>query len=164
MAEGQIAFAMAGRVRSGRPGLRSALRFPGIRGADPSRLELQVRDAGAELVDRVGPIVLTRSRGAPLGWQIADARPDLVMGILAVEPNGPPVYDVVRGLDGFGVGVMSRPWGLTLAPLTYSPPVGSAHELTFVYQTEATSPDLAPYWLQAEPAKRLPNLARTGWQ
>ena len=43
------------------------------------------------LADKIGPfIVLMHSQGGPIGWAIADARPDLVKAIVAVEPNGPP--------------------------------------------------------------------------
>src|SRR5438128_184448 len=44
-----------------------------------------------DLADRIGPfIVLMHSQGGPIGWAIADARPDLVKAVVAVEPNGPP--------------------------------------------------------------------------
>ena len=43
------------------------------------------------LADKLGPfIMLMHSQGGPIGWAIADARPDLVKAIVAVEPNGPP--------------------------------------------------------------------------
>lgn len=43
----------------------------------------------AELLDRIGPAILvTHSNGGPSGWLALDARPDLVKGVLAIEPNG----------------------------------------------------------------------------
>lgn len=129
--------------------------------ADGACLEHLVRRAGAELLERIGPSVLVaHSLGAPLGWQIADERPDLTRAMVAVEPTGPAVYDVVLGPGEFREGPMTRPWGLTQAPLTYAPPVGSPEELAFVPQAESDAPELARYWLQAEPARQLPNLAR----
>jgi pimeloyl-ACP methyl ester carboxylesterase len=54
------------------------------------------QSAGAALLDRIGPaILLTRSQAGAFGWLIADARPTLVKGIIAVEPFGPPFRDAV---------------------------------------------------------------------
>ena len=43
-------------------------------------------------------------------------------------------------------------------PLTYEPPVTAASPLSFVQQPKADAPDLAACWLQAAPARPLPNL------
>ena len=52
---------------------------------DIAALEGMMREAGAALLDRIGPaILLTHSQGGPFGWTIADARPKLVKGILAI--------------------------------------------------------------------------------
>ncbi len=57
----------------------------------PKQQELN-RNAGAALLDRIGPaILLTHSQSGAFGWPIADARPDLVKAIVAVEPSGAPV-------------------------------------------------------------------------
>ncbi len=43
------------------------------------------------LLAGIGPAVLvTHSQGGPLGWRVADAHPDLVRAVVAVEPSGPP--------------------------------------------------------------------------
>jgi pimeloyl-ACP methyl ester carboxylesterase len=129
--------------------------------ADGAAIERLVRHAGAELLDQIGPaILLAHSLGAPLAWQIADEQPELTRAIVAVEPTGPPVYDIVLGPEGFGEGPMARPWGITQTALTYAPPVASPDQLTFVRQREADSPELARYWLQEAPARQLVNLAR----
>src|SRR5690348_17939181 len=53
----------------------------------PKQQELN-RDAGAALLDRIGPaILLTHSQSGAFGWPIADARPNLVKAIAAVEPS-----------------------------------------------------------------------------
>ena len=50
-----------------------------------------VQNAGTALLDRIGPaIMFTHSQAGPFGWLLADARPKLVRGIVAVEPSGPP--------------------------------------------------------------------------
>lgn len=127
---------------------------------DGARTERLVRDAGAELLDRIGPAALiTHSLGASLGWQVADARPELVTSFVAVEPTGPAAYEVVPDEAGFGQGSLTRPWGVTQAPLTYEPPARSPGDLQFV-RCEPRALELSPYWLQAEPARQLVNLAR----
>jgi pimeloyl-ACP methyl ester carboxylesterase len=53
------------------------------------------RDAIIALLTKIGPaILLTHSQAGAFGWPVADARPDLVKAIVAVEPSGPPFYDV----------------------------------------------------------------------
>ena len=113
-----------------------------------------MQSAGAALLDRIGPaILLTHSQAGAFGWLIADARPKLVKGIIAVEPFGPPFRDAVLG-DG-----KARPWGLADIELTYDPPVKTPDELDIVQQERPDAPDLYPCWLQSEPARRLSNLA-----
>lgn len=120
------------------------------------------RAAGAALLDSIGPaILLTHSQSGPFGWQIADARPGLVKGIVALEPNGPPFvrleevgppeYRVEMGED--------RPWGVTATPLTYDPALLEGAELSYVREESAAAPAFVPCYAQRSPARRLPNLA-----
>ena len=58
---------------------------------DNRRTQRRNQDAGAALLDKIGPaIVLTHSQSGTFGWLIADARPQLVKAIIAIEPSGPP--------------------------------------------------------------------------
>jgi pimeloyl-ACP methyl ester carboxylesterase len=126
----------------------------------PKQQELN-RDAGAALLDKIGPaILLTHSQAGAFGWPIADARPKLVKAILAVEPSGPPVHDAnyLGAPTWFGEGPLTKPWGLSAVPLTYSPPVADPSELKFVEQDKAEAPDLMRCWRQQEPARQLVNL------
>jgi pimeloyl-ACP methyl ester carboxylesterase len=108
--------------------------------------------AGAELLDRIGPaILMTHSMGGPFGWLVADARPDLVKGIVAVEPMGPPFSQLPMGLGDLS-------YGLTAIPMTYDPPVASPTELRRETR-KAPRPGLTDCFAQKEPARRLPNLA-----
>jgi len=116
---------------------------------DITQSHLDCQAAGADLLDLIGPaILMTHSAGAPTGWLIADARPGLVAGIVAVEPTGPPF--AVRP-----IGALT--WGITAAPLTFDPPVERAEDI-------ATKERPAPFkgadacLVQNEPARRLPNL------
>ena len=123
--------------------------------------ELMMREAGSALLDRIGPaILITHSQGGPLGWTIADARPRLVKGIVAVEPNGAPLYEIkfTGAPDYFEDDVIARPWGITRHALTFSPPAATASEIKFVKQEQADGPGLVRCWLQAEPARQLTSL------
>ena len=125
----------------------------------PKQQELN-RDAGAALLDKIGPaILLTHSQSGAMGWPIADARPNLVKAIVAVEPSGPPVYDVVyKGApDYFSRGPLTKPWGITADPLAYAG-VSNASELAFVEQEKSDGPELLKCWKQKEPAHALTNL------
>jgi pimeloyl-ACP methyl ester carboxylesterase len=128
---------------------------------DLAALERMMREAGAALLDRIGPsILLTHSQSGPFGWTIADARPGLVRGILAIEPNGAPVYEVKFNgpPDYFEDDAVTRPWGITRGPLTFMPRVADAANMKFVRQERPDGPGLVRCWLQAKPARRLPNL------
>ena len=50
--------------------------------------------------------------------------------------------------------------GLGMVPIAYDPPLKSGEELVFVRQDKPDAPDLVRGWLQAEPARKLPNLAK----
>lgn len=127
--------------------------------ADASLVELQARASAALLLDKIGPATLvTHSQGAPLGWQIADACPERVTAIVAVEPNGPPFYDSHAGRDGLNDGKLSRPWGITAAPLTFDPPADSPDDLEIARQEVADGEGLARIWLQADAPRQLPHL------
>lgn len=121
------------------------------------------RDAGAALLDRIGEaILLTHSQSGTFGWLVADARPDLVKAIVAMEPSGPPVRDMIaKGApDWFEDGPLTKPYGLTAEPLAYDPPLASPDDLVFVRQDQADGPGLLRGWEQAEPARQLANLRR----
>lgn len=115
--------------------------------------ETMMRTAGAALLDRLGPsVLLTHSQAGLFGWLMADARPALVKGIVAVEPSGPPYKDKPDQPKP------SKPFGITETPLAYDPPVTETSPLTFELQATADGLDLAACWTQKEPGRRLANL------
>ena len=119
------------------------------------------RDALVALLDKIGPaILLVHSQAGAFGWPVADARPNLVKAILAIEPNGPPFYgvDFVGAPEYFREGALALAYGITAVPLAYSPPVADASQLAAVRQDKADGPDLVKCWMQKEPARQLPNL------
>ncbi len=119
------------------------------------------RDALVALLDKIGPaVVMTHSQGGAFGWPVADARPNLVKAILAIEPNGPPFYQVsfIGAPDYFKQGALALPYGITAVPLNYAPAVADAKELAFVEEEKADGPGLVKCYVQKEPARKLPNL------
>lgn len=122
------------------------------------------RDALVALLDKIGPaILLTHSQSGAFGWPVADARPNLVRAIVAVEPNGPPFY----GIENTGAPAwfrdaptMINKWGITAVPLTYAPSLATPADLAPVRQEKPDAPDLVRCWLQKTPAHSLPNLAK----
>ena len=106
------------------------------------------RQAGAELLDRIGPaIIITHSAGGPFGLLVAEARPNLVKATVIIEGAG----------SGFGGG---NRWGMSSVPVTYDPPVNDPAEIKTTYVANP-EPGVAGYYLQADPARKLPNLRNT---
>jgi pimeloyl-ACP methyl ester carboxylesterase len=127
------------------------------------------RDALLALLEKTGPaIILTHSQSGAFGWPVADARPDRVKAVVAVEPSGPPFYDVETGASStvpspdwsrYRQG-LSRPYGVTAVPLTYSPALQKPSDLAIEEQSAPDSPDVDRCWLQKSPARQLPNLQK----
>jgi pimeloyl-ACP methyl ester carboxylesterase len=122
------------------------------------------RDAIIALLEKIGPsILLTHSQSGAFGWPVADARPNLVKAIVAVEPNGPPFFNVenVAAPEWFrDVVPQARPWGITADPLGYVPAAAKASDLAIVQQGRPDGPDVVRCWMQASPARQLPNLQK----
>jgi pimeloyl-ACP methyl ester carboxylesterase len=119
-------------------------------------------EAGAALLDRIGKaVLLTHSQAGNFGWLIADRRPSLVKAIVAVEPNGPPVHDIeLLGAPAwFRDNPAFKEGGLCHLPLTYDPPLAPGERLAVVCEKQPQGPGLVRCWRQAEPARRLANLA-----
>jgi pimeloyl-ACP methyl ester carboxylesterase len=119
----------------------------------------------AALLDKIGPaIVIAHSQGGPFGWQLADARPQLVKALVALESEGPP-FENYAG-PPFDPSYIrpaanrNRPFGLTLLPIAYDPPIGDDASLLVRRNVSAPDAKLSSCILQAEPARRLVNLAR----
>jgi len=111
--------------------------------------------AVSALLDRIGPsILLTHSQSGPFGWLIADARPNLVKGIVAIEPSGPPFENSVNATG------KARAWGPTDISLTYDPPALNSKDLN-IEQEKPESDALFGCWMQRSPARRLVNLRNT---
>lgn len=133
--------------------------------ANGLKSEELVNPALIALLEKIGPsILLTHSQAGVFGWAVSDQRPDLVKAHVAVEPNGPTFYDIkFKGGEEWyeRVGELrARPYGITRVPLRFEPPVASPADLTVVQADQPAQPGKIRCWLQAEPARQLPNLAR----
>jgi pimeloyl-ACP methyl ester carboxylesterase len=120
-------------------------------------------DGVIALLEKIGPaILLTHSQSGATGWPVADAKPELVKAIVAVEPSGPPFFNVdnVPAPELFRDGDRQRPWGVTSGPLTYSPPAANASDLAIMRQEQPDDPDVSRCWMQKSPARQLPNLQK----
>lgn len=122
--------------RIGDPTLDQMVAGMGFFPADLAESQRLDQDRISRLLDRIGPAILvTHSASGPAGWLVADARPELVKAVVAIEPMGPPFGE-------FGPG-MKLDYGLAKAALTYDPPVSDTAAL------EAAEPG----------THKLPNLA-----
>lgn len=133
--------------------------------ASAQQTEALVDPALTALLETIGPAILvTHGQGGLFGWAVSDARPDLVRAHVAVEPNGPPFFDVrMRGGKDFYEKVgdgRARAYGITRVPLTFDPPVRSPEDLVVTQARAPTAEGRIRCWLQGEPVRALPNLAR----
>lgn len=131
--------------------------------ASSPEMEALNRHAVAALIDEIGPaIIQTHSQSGAYGWAIADERPHGVKAILAVEPSGPPVYDLeMTGAPDYfrDAPAPAKRWGITNGPIRYEPPLNDPAELAFVREATAEAPDCARCWRQRDPARTIPALA-----
>jgi pimeloyl-ACP methyl ester carboxylesterase len=119
-----------------------------------------VSEAGAALLDRIGPaVVITHSQAGPFGWGIGELRPDLVRAIVAVEPSGPPFASAPPPWGDGSPDRVTRPYGLTTTPLTYAPALSSPDDLSKVW-TPSADPELTGCWSQAGTPRRLAHLSK----
>ena len=123
--------------------------------ANPTVSEINNRAAGVTLLDRIGPaIIITHSQAGPYGWGIGDARPALVKGIVAIEPQGPPFVDQIIG------SAFARPYGITNLPIAYDPPVTDPATDLPQQSIPPAENNLSSCILQKNPPKKLANLSK----
>jgi pimeloyl-ACP methyl ester carboxylesterase len=84
----------AAPARGGAPAVAAAppvLGASGMPAGGPDSQHMVWRQRGAMLLDKIGPsIIMTHSAGGPFGWLVAEIRPNLVKGIVAIEGGGQP--------------------------------------------------------------------------
>ena len=168
----------AGATRGAFPGAKKHTQWPGsgrigdkvfddfartqVQFLAGTRQEEITRDANVALLDAIGsPVILvTHSQSGPFGWAIANARPNQVKAIVAVEPGGPPLKDTdnvkltyVDSAPGTG----GRVWGITNTALAYEPAVAAPSDFQIEFDNQSQAGRLGCY-RQKEPARKLKNL------
>ena len=114
--------------------------------------------AGIALLDKIGKpvILLTHSQGGGIGFNVADERPNLIAGMVAIEPGGPQIGNVDTAKVAY-TGPGANNWGLTNMPMKYDPPFASPAEIkTHLAPSERPNDEVGCY-LQDEPVHKLAN-------
>jgi pimeloyl-ACP methyl ester carboxylesterase len=114
------------------------------------------RDAGRVLLDMIGTpvILLTHSQGGGIGFDLTEARHNLVKAMVTVEPGGPQFGNVDTAKVTSGPRNPNS-WGLTNNRFEYDPPANSPADLNVALEEKSERPDEARCWLQVEPARKL---------
>jgi pimeloyl-ACP methyl ester carboxylesterase len=114
------------------------------------------RDASIALLEMIGtPVVLlTHSQGGGLGFDITEARPQLVRAMVTVEPGGPQIgnADTAKVQPGPR---NPRSWGLTTSRFEFDPPASQPSDLNVFLEEKSDRPDEVRCWLQTDPPRRL---------
>ena len=164
LAAGEAAHAMARHRRDRRSGVAPDHRQLPAGDRVPEISRVHPRRRWCSCSTSSGPsIMLVHSQGGPMGWLAAEARPDLVRAIVAVEPNGPPGRTVrfVGAPDWFKDGGVELPYGLTPLPITFSPPVKDAVRAQMgAARTSPMRPTSSPAGSRQSRRGNLPNLQR----
>ena len=119
---------------------------------DNLKMDAANRAGGAALLRKIGPaIVMTHSRSGPFGWEIADDVPELTKAVIAVEPAGPPFYNVVPTATSDPAA--ARQYGVAFDHLAYDPPVKSMADLAPKREDKPRGKDLQACWMASSPHK-----------
>jgi len=118
--------------------------------------EEQNAQAYSALVDLVGACyVITHSQAGAYGWRVGDMRPDLVKGLVQLEPSGPPFTT----RPPFGT-TPAFAFGLTDLAIGYEPPAGKSAEKLETIVESAIDADHNECIMQKSPAKQVTNLRK----
>jgi pimeloyl-ACP methyl ester carboxylesterase len=114
------------------------------------------RDATIALLDTIATpaILLTHSQGGGLGFDVTEARPQLVKAMVAVEPGGPQIGNVDTATAEAGPRNPNS-WGLTTSRFEYDPPAARPADLTVALEEKQERPGEARCWLQTAPVRTL---------
>ncbi|CAL8584003.1 hypothetical protein XPA_009613 [Xanthoria parietina] len=125
-----------------------------------TRQELSMRASGCELLSLIGPsYLISHSIGALHPILLSDQCPQLVAGNINVEPTTIPFQSFTGSANSSSGRTPARPWGLTNTRITYDPPANAPTDLKRV-NNETDTPALRSCIYQAEPARKLPQIAK----
>jgi pimeloyl-ACP methyl ester carboxylesterase len=112
--------------------------------------------AGVALLDAIGTpvILLSHSQGGGMGFDVANLRPKLIAGMVAIEPGGPQIGVVDTAKVDY-TRVNPKSWGLTTMPFKFDPPINSPSELKVHLVPSERPGDEVGCYLQDEPVHKL---------
>jgi pimeloyl-ACP methyl ester carboxylesterase len=112
--------------------------------------------AGVALLDKIAsPVILiTHSQGGGIGFNVADERPNLIAGMVAIEPGGPQIGNVDTAKVAY-TRVNPNSWGLTPMPMKYDPPFASPSDIKVHLEPSERPGDEVGCYLQDEPVHKL---------
>jgi pimeloyl-ACP methyl ester carboxylesterase len=129
--------------------VRSQVQFAGA----TAQLTVPAAIALLEMINT--PVILmTHSQGGGFGFDLTEARPNLVRTMVTIEPGGPQIGSVNTAKVTAGPRDPNS-WGLTDNRFEYDPPAAQPSDLNVVLEAKSERPDEAPCWLQVEPARKL---------
>jgi len=112
--------------------------------------------AGIALLDKIGKpvILLTHSQGGGIGFNVADERPNLIAGMVAIEPGGPQIGTVDTAKVAY---TRKNPdsWGLTPMPMKYDPPFASPSDIKVHLEPSERPGDEVGCYMQDQPVHKL---------
>ena len=112
--------------------------------------------AGIALLDKIGSkvILLTHSQGGGIGFNVADERPNLIAGMVAIEPGGPQIGNVDTAKVAY-TRVNPDSWGLTPMPMKYDPPFKSPADIKVHLEPSERPGDEVGCYMQDQPVHKL---------
>jgi len=112
--------------------------------------------AGIALLDKIGKpvILLTHSQGGGIGFNVADERPNLIAGMVAIEPGGPQIGNVDTAKVAY-TRKNADSWGLTPMPMKYDPPFASPVDIKVHLEPSERPGDEVGCYMQDQPVHKL---------
>ena len=112
--------------------------------------------AGIALLDKIAsPVILiTHSQGGGIGFNVADERPKLIAGMVAIEPGGPQIGTADTAKVAY-TRVNPDSWGLTPMPMKYDPPFASPKDIKVHLEPSERPGDEVGCYMQDEPGHKL---------
>lgn len=107
-------------------------------------------------------ILITHSQAGQFGWKLANDHPELLKGLIQIEPGTTP-FETYTGppfTPGYAPDFGPIPFGLTTLPLIYEPDIGNNASLLERQHVSAPNQNLSSCILQKEPARNLTNIAK----
>jgi pimeloyl-ACP methyl ester carboxylesterase len=116
--------------------------------------------AGIALLDMINtPVIMfTHSQGGGFGFDVTEARPNLVRAVVTAEPGGPQFGGAYTAKVTPGPRNPNS-WGLTNNRYEFTPPANAPSEIETVLEEKSDRPDEVRCWMMKEPARKL-----TRWQ